>query len=566
MTVEKNIIEKFEDVNKTIEKFSIYDLNAYTVVELYYKIATKLNEVITEMLRFEGSLSNEVVEQNKKLLYLLNDGLNLEVVKKIDSMIEDGSLNDIINNKIFNDLNTQVDKNNTSINELNSLSENKNKFFRRWKQDKFGFYSIDVIGDSIAEGYDTDDHAKHSFHSYLRNSLCSVYDSTNIGFVNLTNRPYYHNIEKVGNWTTNQDYESIGNQSYTSSEAGAELKLWVINNQKFFKICYEQGEGFGSFEVYNHENGQKLGTVNCNGSSVKNKATQEFYFDPEYGSQLVRIKVVGGKVKINGVWYYDDSSKLMVNNYSRSGMTLGECSNTLIDDIGTGNLTFMSLNHNDSDVSLFKKNLDLLSDKISNQKGYLFMLDFMWGQNTNSVKETMRAKYKELQNSLMGCTYVDIGKIYNYDVTMMMNEGFFVDDYSHPSKKGMQLIARIICSHLGINFVEIMPTFNGWNYINAPGSASFKNDTNPYRGYENKYRLNDGILQIKLALDSAYQGSDKYYFILPKGYRPPVDTRVCIQAIQDGETSTLHIGVDGKVYLISTVEQNHRFINVCCSI
>lgn len=549
------MIEKIEKQHLACNVFSSYDYGSLTLQELLCQFFTKINECI--------ETTNNTSEITK---WLVDSGIKKEVANKINEWVNDGTIDNIINNKVFNELNTSVNTNTTKVNELNSLTENKNKFFKKWKQDKYGFYSIDIIGDSIAEGYDTDDHSKHSFHAYLRNSLCTVYGSTNIGFVNLTNRPYYHNIEPVGTWVSKQDYESIGNQSYTSSESGAELKLWVINNQKFFKICYEQGEGLGSFEVYNHESGQKLGVVNCNGTSVKNKATQEFHFNADYGSQLVRIKVVGGKVKINGVWYYDDASKLVVNNYSRSGMTLGECTNTLLDDLSTGNLTFMTLNHNDNDIIHFKSNLDLITSNIINKKGYLFMLDFRWGQDTNPVKEAMRMKYKELLNTQAGCSYVDIGKIYNYDVAMMMNEGFFVDDYSHPSRQGMELIARIICSHLGINFVDKMPIFSGWNHINSPGCATFKNGTIPYSGYDNKYRLNDGILQIKLALNSAYQGSEKYYFTLPKGYRPPVDTRVCIQSIPNGESSTLHIGVDGKVYLISTVDQNHRFINVCCSI
>lgn len=109
MTVSKKLIENVKELRKAISKISVYDFDVYTSMELYYKIAEKLNEVIRELSRFEGVISDEVVEQNEKLIYLLGEGLNKEVVKKINQMVQDGTMDSIINHNVFNSLNNKID-------------------------------------------------------------------------------------------------------------------------------------------------------------------------------------------------------------------------------------------------------------------------------------------------------------------------------------------------------------------------------------------------------------------------------------------------------------------------
>lgn len=109
MTVTEKIIDKIECVKKSIEEISVYDLNVYSMIELYYYLARKINEIIKELSRFEGAISDEIIEQNKKLEYLLNEGLTIEVIKKIQSMLENGEFAEIINKEIFGELNNKID-------------------------------------------------------------------------------------------------------------------------------------------------------------------------------------------------------------------------------------------------------------------------------------------------------------------------------------------------------------------------------------------------------------------------------------------------------------------------
>lgn len=110
MTVSRKLIENVEELRKALNEISVYDFDVYTSMELYYKIANKLNEVIKELMRFEGLVSDEVIKQNEKLIYLLGEGLNIEVVKKINQMVQDGTMDSIINHNVFNSLNNKIDE------------------------------------------------------------------------------------------------------------------------------------------------------------------------------------------------------------------------------------------------------------------------------------------------------------------------------------------------------------------------------------------------------------------------------------------------------------------------
>ena len=109
MQVSRKLIENVGELKKALNEISVYDFDVYTSMELYYKIANKLNEVIKELMRFEGLVSDEVIKQNEKLIYLLGEGLNIEVVKKINQMVADGTMDTIINHNVFNSLNNKVE-------------------------------------------------------------------------------------------------------------------------------------------------------------------------------------------------------------------------------------------------------------------------------------------------------------------------------------------------------------------------------------------------------------------------------------------------------------------------
>ena len=103
-----NIEELKNQLKNSINEISVYDFNSYTSIELYYKIANKVNEIIKELERHEILVSDEIIKQNNVLQEMLDVGLHDEVVNKINNMVNDGTMDLIINQNVLQDLNSQI--------------------------------------------------------------------------------------------------------------------------------------------------------------------------------------------------------------------------------------------------------------------------------------------------------------------------------------------------------------------------------------------------------------------------------------------------------------------------
>ena len=95
------------DLNKKLEElkpyqlncnvFDVYSYNGLSMQDLLCQFFTKINECIT--------VSNETIDLAK---WLVNEGLEIEVVKKLMIWLEDGTLENIINVNLFNTLNEKI--------------------------------------------------------------------------------------------------------------------------------------------------------------------------------------------------------------------------------------------------------------------------------------------------------------------------------------------------------------------------------------------------------------------------------------------------------------------------
>lgn len=84
------MINKLEKEHLNCNIFSVYDYNGMTMQELLSQFFTKINDCI--------DLSNKSIDLCE---WLVNQGLVEEVAKKLVSWLEDGTLNEIINDSIF---------------------------------------------------------------------------------------------------------------------------------------------------------------------------------------------------------------------------------------------------------------------------------------------------------------------------------------------------------------------------------------------------------------------------------------------------------------------------------
>ena len=79
----------------------IYDsTKALTDTEIIMKVLEKLNLVILNFNDLENKLMNRIKNVEKDVNYYLDTGLKLEVSKKLDEMVEDGTIKSIISEVI----------------------------------------------------------------------------------------------------------------------------------------------------------------------------------------------------------------------------------------------------------------------------------------------------------------------------------------------------------------------------------------------------------------------------------------------------------------------------------
>ena len=79
----------------------IYDsTKELTETEIIMKVLEKLNLVILNFNDLECQLMKRMTALEKEVNYYLDSGLKLEVSKKLDEMVEDGTLKSIINEVI----------------------------------------------------------------------------------------------------------------------------------------------------------------------------------------------------------------------------------------------------------------------------------------------------------------------------------------------------------------------------------------------------------------------------------------------------------------------------------
>ena len=87
----------------------IYDsTKALTETEIIMKVLEKINLVILNFNNLESQTLNNMKKLEKQIDYYLDSGMRLEVTKKIDEMVKDGTFEGMINEILLYDINNQI--------------------------------------------------------------------------------------------------------------------------------------------------------------------------------------------------------------------------------------------------------------------------------------------------------------------------------------------------------------------------------------------------------------------------------------------------------------------------
>ena len=122
-------IEKIRNIGLDKLVTQVYDFDSLTTDELLCKFAQKINIIIEHLKYVDDRCYNSDKAMELKLQYLLEQGLEEQVAKRILELINNGTLGELINRTLLKDINDKVDNYRAeTINKINTLNNNKRIF------------------------------------------------------------------------------------------------------------------------------------------------------------------------------------------------------------------------------------------------------------------------------------------------------------------------------------------------------------------------------------------------------------------------------------------------------
>ena len=121
-------MDKIDNIGLTRILTQSYDFDGFTEQEVWSRIAQRMNIIIEHFNYLESTVKDKQELIDKKLDYLINEGLPIEIAKAVKEKIEDGTIKDIVDEQIFTELNEQLNtiKSNHAIYNDRELKEGNN--------------------------------------------------------------------------------------------------------------------------------------------------------------------------------------------------------------------------------------------------------------------------------------------------------------------------------------------------------------------------------------------------------------------------------------------------------
>ena len=100
--------------------------NSLTQTEAVHRLSEKINLLIYHFNLLEDNCNTSIKDFSEKVEYYLNNGMIDEVSKKLDEFAEDGTLDTIINDRVFGEIKSQIqDIKNDIVNFKQTYTDNK---------------------------------------------------------------------------------------------------------------------------------------------------------------------------------------------------------------------------------------------------------------------------------------------------------------------------------------------------------------------------------------------------------------------------------------------------------
>lgn len=143
-------VNKLKDHCISLELASVYDIEKYSVQELLYMLARKMNELVSASNVFQENVSNEVDRQTALLQQLIDGGIDEYVIDQMNKWHEDGTFAEIIEGEVFQSMSSKIDDLGAKSEELkqglNEYSQKVNETQDNLKRKSFAIAGVDYIG------------------------------------------------------------------------------------------------------------------------------------------------------------------------------------------------------------------------------------------------------------------------------------------------------------------------------------------------------------------------------------------------------------------------------------
>lgn len=335
-------------------------------------------------------------------------------------------------------------------------------------KDMYGDKTVNIIGDSISQGLNSDLFYDYSWAALFKEAIAKKYGTHNIGFVSLLDRTNeavpgreIHTVSfPQGEW---ERYYVSGNtpggMSYATHEQGAILRIEVNRHEggkdrhiNGFYVYYPEGPYRSTITV--QVNGQELAVIDANRSEVNGCGRSEYIALPENCPDEVQIDLIAGdctnkSVIISGISYIDDPNDLIVNNYSLSGIELVQIDDDALQKMCRANVVILTLGTNDAglgaDIGIFNSKLDRVKYACQENGSLLIIGNMIWDREADP---DYASAYK---NALRDAADEAGGYYLDFNFARIRSDKFLEASRPwdvHPTVVGHDLIAQVLCEYL----------------------------------------------------------------------------------------------------------------------
>lgn len=233
-------IEKIRNIGLDKLVTQVYDFDSLTTDELMCKFAQKINIIIEHLKYVDDRCYNSDKAMELKLQYLLGQGLEEQVAKKLLEMVDNGTLGKLINETLLKDINDKVNDFKVEVNE--QLKTKVQQFID-------GYANVEYYQNLIIDkGLESEDYINAINQCLATHGNCYIPNSIQIGKKIVLSD--YDKIKMAHKWTTIKAKKGFSDDAMVGLKT-TDTVGYEITNGRFFGQMEQQTNIFKGIDLTN---------------------------------------------------------------------------------------------------------------------------------------------------------------------------------------------------------------------------------------------------------------------------------------------------------------------------